>query len=80
MIDLRRVGKLYCPKCQEYKNNYMFANPYNSTKFCVDCGVALNMKEYEELEKSEDLEKSENPYAFIDVAITNAITKMFIKE
>lgn len=49
----------------------MFANPYNSTKFCVDCEVALDMKEYEEPEKSE------NPYAFIDVAITNALIKMF---
>ena len=63
--------KLYCPKCQEFKDNYMFANPYNSTKFCTDCGTVLNLKEYEEPEKSE------NPYAFIDVAITNVLSKMF---
>ena len=65
------MQKLYCSKCQEYKDNYMFANPYNSTKFCADCGVVLDMKEYKEPEKSE------NPYAFIDVAITNALNKMF---
>lgn len=68
------MKKLYCAKCNDFKDNYMFANSYNSTKFCVDCGTALSMKEYEEPEKSE------NPYAFIDVAITNALSKMFIKE
>ena len=65
------MQKLYCPKCKGFKDNYMFANPYNSTKFCVDCGVALEMKECEKPEKSE------NPYAFIDIAITNALNKMF---
>lgn len=63
--------KLYCSKCKEFKDNYMFANSCKSTKFCTDCGTVLNLKEYEEPEKSE------NPYAFIDVAITNALSKMF---
>ena len=68
------MKKLYCAKCRDFKDNYMFANPYNSTKFCTDCGVALDMKEYEEPEKPE------NSYAFINAAITNALNKMFIKE
>ena len=63
--------KLYCSKCKEFKDIYMFANSYNSTKFCTDCGTVLNLKEYKEPEKSE------NPYAFIDIVITNTLSKMF---
>lgn len=33
-----------CPECHnvdEYDRDWRYANPYNSTKFCIYCGTAL---------------------------------------
>lgn len=65
------MKKLYCCKCKEYKNNWQYANPYNSTKFCYDCGVALEEKTVE------DSELVENPYRFVFEGLHNAVNKMF---
>lgn len=70
------MKKLYCCKCKEYKNNWQYANPYNSTKFCYDCGVALEEKVVENPEP----ELAENPYSFIFEGLRNAVNKMFADE
>lgn len=31
-----------CPNCYYVGNNWRYANPYNSTHFCVECGCAMN--------------------------------------
>lgn len=62
----------YCPKCKEQKDGFMYANPYNSTKFCCDCYTALN----EKIESDDEL-KRKSSYAFIGEALANAIDKMF---
>lgn len=64
----------YCPKCKEGKINFQYANPYNSTKFCCDCGTAL------ETTNIKPTENSESSYAFISKGLYNAINKMFKEE
>ena len=41
------IKLLYCSKCNCVKDNYQYANSRNSTKFCVDCGTALGVKNYQ---------------------------------
>lgn len=44
------INYLYCPKCKEKTDNWIYASILNSTKFCVKCGTALAtcVKESEE--------------------------------
>ena len=62
--------KLFCKKCNDFKNNFIYANKFNSTKFCEVCGTALELKEYEE-------EFIEDKNDFIFQSISNAFMKLF---
>lgn len=64
------MKKLFCPKCNCFKDNFVYANKYNSSKFCPDCGTYLDMKEFEEQNIAE------HPYAFIGEALYNAVKKL----
>lgn len=65
------MKKLFCNKCKKFKENFIYANPYNSTKFCFNCFTAMEMCEYQEICKNEENTD------FIEQAIKNAIFKMF---
>jgi hypothetical protein len=64
------MKKLFCPKCNCFKDNFVYANKYNSSKFCSDCGTYLGMKEFEEPYVTE------HPYVFISEALYNAFKKL----
>lgn len=61
--------RLFCDKCNSFKNGFVYANRFNSTKFCSECGTALEYKEFREV-------KQEDETGFIWQAITNAIMKL----
>lgn len=61
---------LHCPKCKENKVDFIYANKYNSTKFCLDCGTALDTNEV-----FEDMENQRRDDWIYEI-IRNAILKM----
>ena len=61
---------LHCPKCKENKADFIYANKYNSTKFCPDCGTALDTNEV-----FEDMENQRRDDWIYEI-IRNAILKM----
>lgn len=63
------MKSLYCSKCKEFVNSWTYANKYNSTKFCTDCGIALEMKYKDEL-----ITNSNNDWVY--ETLRNAIIKM----
>ena len=63
------MNKLFCSTCNEFKDDFRYANPFNSTKFCKDCEAALDEKEF--VEETEEIKTD-----WISETIVNAIMKM----
>lgn len=61
--------RLFCDKCNSFKTEFIYANRFNSTKFCSKCRTALRYKEFRE-ENQEDKADS------IWQAITDAIMRL----
>ena len=63
------MKKLFCSKCNSFKNAFVYANRFNSQKFCPDCLTALEEIGFDE-------EAGEKAADWIAEAIANAIMKM----
>ena len=63
------MKSLYCSKCKEFVNSWQYANKYNSTKFCTDCGTALEVRYKDDLTINSD-----NDWVY--ETLRNAIIKM----
>ena len=64
------MKKLFCSKCKEVKDNFIYANKFNSTKFCPNCHAALEERNVE----NEEINSNDS---FIYEALHNAVNKMF---
>jgi NADH pyrophosphatase NudC (nudix superfamily) len=63
------MKSLYCSKCKKFVNSWQYANKYNSTKFCTDCGTALEVRYKDDLTINSD-----NDWVY--ETLRNAIIKM----
>ena len=61
--------RLFCDKCNSFKDGFVYANRFNSTKFCSECGTSLEYKEFREVNQEDET-------GSIWQAITNAIMRL----